>query len=606
MSKIYNLNRLSVTGKLNETTPFCVVLEIAQAHNIVNQFKVENFQDNLSLIQEILKYRTEKLEEPLSSNNLRYLAFYINRNSSSWTKSTLLEAYNHMHHFDKDDLSKIFYGQKTYENIYCYNNSMLYALCKHHHINTTWNMTTEQMTSSLHRLNLQISNLQNQITSLIYKANKSSLINILNCNFELHTEDISLPKTPEKDLPPILNLEFDELKSSLEKYKDTRFLLKQIHPKSHSDAVILAALIYNLNLNESSIPYSEYLRLKEVKDLNLYIPVDENFRNKYIKNPSWYDLSINWEPKLSFIYDENGLRKLCNYEGFEIEDYRNFSYESLLQISRISTNVYLGKNVYSDEEYTPISLNTIDDLHNNECLHIGNMESKNSLTYTFDELASHFYQAKEYTNPSNLSELLPNRIINKIKQQAFVLKQTKMLEVIESVNIWKSFSGEFTNKLRNCYSNNPKIVDILYQLLELGMYMRGWKVVSEEYPLISNLTLNKENELEKIEQNVSTNITKFFDMLEIYSSEEKDILTSLPLMKVAIHKGVKSFIITPDEEDGKSIVERLQIVVNGNIHKNTKSCIRVTSNILLVTVYYYIISLELPEPFILDKMDYIT
>lgn len=606
MSKFYFLNRISITGKLNETTPSCVVLEIAQAHNLVTSLKISKFEENWSLIQDIQKYRTDKFEEPLNSSNLRYMAFYINRDSASWKKSSIVEAYNHMHNFDRNDLSKISYGQKTHENLYVYNNCMLYSLCKHHRIDTTWDMTAEQMLLSLNRLNLQISNLQTQVLSLIYKANKSTLINLLNSNMTLDfTEEIKM-LTPEKELPPISNLEFDELKSSLTKFQDTRHLLKQIRPKTHSDAVILGALIYNLNLTESTIPHSEYLRLQEVSTVELYTPIDETFKNRYLKNPTWYDLSINWEPKLSFIYDDSGLRKLCTHEGFEVEDYRNFGYESLLQISRISTNVYFGKSVYSDDEYTPINLDLINELHHSECLHLGNMESRKLITYTINELAMHFEQGKEFTNPENPSELLENRIVNKIRLYALNLNHSRMLEVIESVNMWKSFSNVFTDKLRTCYSENSNIVDIFYEILNTGMYMRGWKVVSETYPMDSESTVNEENKLPEIEQNVSDAINRVFEKLKTYSESEQEILQSLPLMKVAIHKGVKSFIMTPDEDDGKSMFHRLEIVLNGNVHKNTKSCIRLSSNILLISIYYYLVSLGINEPFDLSNLDYIT
>jgi hypothetical protein len=68
----------------------------------------------------------------------------------------------------------------------------------------------------------------------------------------------------------------------------------------------------------------------------------------------------------------------------------------------------------------------------------------------------------------------------------------------------------------------------------------------------------------------------------------------------------RHFIITPDPEDGKSILERLQFVKSGDKHKNMKSCIRLSSNIVLTSIYYYICSLGLFEPFRLEELEYIS
>ena len=41
-------------------------------------------------------------------------------------------------------------------------------------------------------------------------------------------------------------------------------------------------------------------------------------------------------------------------------------------------------------------------------------------------------------------------------------------------------------------------------------------------------------------------------------------------------------------------------------YKNMKSCIRLTSNIILVSAYYYICALGLSEPFRLEDLDHIS
>jgi hypothetical protein len=619
----YVLNRIKITGKLNERTPGCVVKEIIRAHNICIVKDITNIEELLKDIKVIESYRCLTIREPLTTRDLRILATYINIDYNSWTKSALLSAYKHMHDFDYGkDLSTInlYYEQKTYDSIESFNACMLYKLCLKNNIETNWNMKPENMCFLLKQYRLSLSNLREQLTTCIENMNKSSIINLLNNVMELNKDKenintiITSPKkTPieNEKIPPILNIDSSELQKSLNKHKNSAYILTQINPKTHYDAIVLAALLYNLNLTESSNPLSEYMKIKEVKDISFYKPVDLAFRKRYIVNPDWYNLSLHWEPMLSFIYEDSSLKKLCSYEGFTQEDFRAYGFDALLQISRISFNVFLGKNVYGTEEYSAINLEELKELHNYECITMGNVETKDLTTYTFDEIATHFRINKIFTNPMKQNEILEPRIIRKISLYANKLNHSSILEAIEIVEKWKSFSTEHTDKLRSIFKHSYQIVDIFYKIIDTGMYMRGWKITNDKYPLNETFTVPKgdikpEDIAHKIETNVFDSINEIFDRLEKYKDEEKKVLNELPLMKMTINGGNISYIVSPDPDDGSSIFERLRIVLNGDKHKNMKSCIRLTSNILLVSAHYYLCSLGLPEPFNIRELDHIT
>lgn len=607
MSKQYHLNRIRLTGKLNEFTPSCVVLEVLQAHNISIYGKINSLTENINQISVIEKYRTTTLFEPLSSNNLRSIATFVNYESSLWTKSSLLEAYERLTNFDRKNINNIVYGQLTHDNLNVYNATMLYILCKENNIQTTWNMTPQQMVLSLKQLSIPISTIREQIISYTNKMNRNDLINLINkipTDINLTEEDIEQQNNDTH--PPILEINPLKLKSIFNKYKDTSYLLKRIVPKSHNDAIILASLIYNLNLVDSKYPYQEYLKLRQCKGLNFYTPIDVEFRKKYIRNPDWFNLNIFWEPALSFIYDEEGLRRMCSNEGYELEDFRNYSPESLLQISRISNNVYLGKHIYEDVDVSAINMSDLKELDNKQCLTIGNIESKFLHIYTFDELVEYFNNEKEYRNPVKENEILSKKIVNKLKVYATKLNHTRMLEVMEMIQKWRQYSNEFTDKLRNLYNKNGKISEFLYKVIDIGMYMRGWKVVNESYPLKESQAKIVDGMISKIEVNFVTSVSELYQLLETYSNDEKKILKELPLMRISITNDTQDFIVTPEKDDGTSILDRLRIISEGDKHKNMKSCIRVSSNILLVTAYFYICSLGLPKPFNLNDLDHIT
>jgi hypothetical protein len=626
MSKSYNLNRIKLTGKLTEKTPSCVIQEILKSHNICNYKKISSSSELLSEIQKIETYRCHNFAEPLSLNDLRLIATFVNADSNTWTKSSLLKAYDFMFSFNKEDLSNICYGQLSYETPNVYNACMLYSLCVHYNINTYWNMTVKMMVSSLKNLNVKIGELRNQVTSYIQKLDKSNLINLINFSSlinltkqnnveedtQIETDTLNIEQV---NIPPLLTLDNEKLLQSLNRYKDTSYLLKKIIPQNHTDAIILAALIYNLNLTESTVPLQEFLEIKKVDKIQLYVPVDLNFRKKYLCNSTWYNLSLHWEPKLSFIYDETGLIKLCTHEGYEAEDFRNYGTEALLQISRISMNVYMGKNPYysgdEDDNTTPIELHDITELSNNQCLTLGNIETKEMSTYKIEELAEYFIQMRDFTNPHKITEMLENRIIKKIKIYASNALNKKMLHAIEVVEDWKKYSSKHTEKLRNLYKNNSEILILINKILEAGLYMRGWKVTSQEYPIKENKTQYVTGMYDKIESNVATSIDAVFECLKTYSIEEQKVLNELPLFRISVSENinkidVQSFVITPDLDDGHSIFERLKIVANGDTHKNVKSCIRVSSNIILISVFYYTKALGLNEPFDINDLDHIS
>jgi hypothetical protein len=138
--------------------------------------------------------------------------------------------------------------------------------------------------------------------------------------------------------------------------------------------------------------------------------------------------------------------------------------------------------------------------------------------------------------------------------------------------------------------------------------MRGWKVTNDKYPLRESLTLydKLEGASQRIETNVYESINEVFERLEKYREDEIKVLKNLPLMRINNSNGKITYIVSPDPDDGTDIFERLKIVLNGDKHKNMKSCIRVTSNILLISVYFYLCSLGVHEPFNINELDHIT
>lgn len=602
---MYVLNRLKFTGKLNENTPRCVVLEILQAHSICIYKSIDTISEHIKEIERIENYRTDSFDEPLKSTDLRKLATFVNFNCSSWTKTSLVKAYTHMCNFDRKNIAGIIFGQKTNEQIYNYNACMMYVLCKEYSIDTYWNMTQEQMIVSLKKLSLSLSSLRSQLETYVLQMDKSIIINVLN-KFKTSSLSENIVNDAEQkpmDFPPLIELDLINISQSYTKISASNYALQFVTPKCHSDAVILAALVYSVNLSDVKNPYLEYFALRESGSKMLYTPVDSEFREIYTTNISFFDLDILYEPSLSCMYDIDRLKHMCFLEGYTVNHLNGHSYEDLLQKTRVSFNVYPGKNGYKKEEDTPIMLESIKDLSNSECITFGKLETKELTTFSVKEIIQLFNSERVFKNPLDMKQILEERVVNKISSYAEKIHSIELLTAIENVKKWQIYTTDVTTKLRDVYNSNLYIKEMLYKILDAGMYMRGWKISSENYPLNETETITLENN-QQVETNVNTSINDIFELMEKYPLDIQDELFNLPLMRYMDLE--KEFIVSPDKDDGKSIFERLDFVRQGFIHKNMKSCIRVSSNIILSSIYYYICALNLPEPFNISELQIIS
>lgn len=620
------LNRLSITGTLDETTPICVVKEILQAHNLSTN-KIDDKSITFSQLQnEINKlnsYRPITLYGDIKEN-IRYIAAFVNHECKTWSQRSLLKSYEHLLNFPKDDpsiLSNITYSQKDRDNTDGYNACMLYALCKRYNIETSWKTNPNQMADLLRKLSTDTTKLRMGLIPLIESLTKTQLVNIYALLEKNSKKDIQLLPINDKfnktknieDVKPMICLDQSKLQQYYDKFNDRVYLLSNLQPTNHYEAIVLAGLLFNLNIIESRFPLLEYEELSETRNLDMYVPIDSIFRKRYLINKQWYLLNHHWCPELSFLYSSKDIKNFCSQEGYVTEDFRNYDELSLLHMSRISINIYIGKNIYEESEdvlYTPINMDTISDLNNNECITIGIINEPSTLkTYSIQELCDLFTNVKNYINPENSKEMLPGRIVNKLHHFASKYALGNLCKAISVVEKWKQYSNEFSESLRLIYSENNKIVEYLYKILEAGMYMRGWKVISDKYPIKEEETKLMNPELQfEIEKQVHSSIQEIQTYIESesLSEEERNVLKTLPLMKFSHEGDTKIFVLTPDPDDGSSMLNRLQIVLDGNKHKNMKSCIRLSSNILLHSIYFYLCSLGLPEPYNIFELEHIT
>ena len=272
------LHRAKITGILDENTPFCVVKEILQAHNL-SSVKIDEKDIKFSIlqneVQKINSYRPTVLMGKLE-DNLRYIATFVNPECRTWTKNSLIKSFHHLNHFldDEIDISTIQYSQKDPNNIEAYNACMLYGLCKKYQIETHWKMTGIQMLQLIQKYTLDIHQLRSGLIPLIDILTKSQLLSIYSILNRKTTDSSSFQPliqgsrttrtdvlTVKKDIPPLLTLDPIKLVEVHKQFIDMTFLLSSIEPKTHFEAIVLFALLYQLNITESKcmLPFSSFI-----------------------------------------------------------------------------------------------------------------------------------------------------------------------------------------------------------------------------------------------------------------------------------------------------------------------------------------------------------
>lgn len=718
--KTFELNRSKIVGEITENTPICVIIEIAQSAG----FDIDICQCNdpryiKTVIHSLPLGRKDiitesKYQSPeihgFKLDQLQKIALFISNIKTTWKTIPLINSFRHLVlYYENAELPEngFIIGQKSMDFPLAYNACMLYKICKFHQIKTNRQTSIETMGQAVKYLIQDPDKLRQKMIHLISSVPYNELICLsMKSNLKLApTPNLKYSKNTNiicTDIEPlssikIRNINFKNLDISLlnqayENITNITSTLIRLDPISQEEAIMLAAVIFGINLTECCNPYNEYLEMKldsiDGSAENRYIPVhDQNFRKRYLINPEWYNVKKTWTPILPKIYDLEGLKILTIAEGYSPENVNTSDIDNLMQMmyeSRTVPNFYLGKHPDCKDLVTTIDRDEISTVNPKLLISYGIEIDKTLNVYKISELSKCFLQYKCYVNPLKTSEIIPEKAIQKLKQISLEYVNKKIIEnnpirqrpisIIQRIarlsgtssqsnvntneNIFEEFNRMLPGKLINMSSivefeytellevikiiekynknisvearrliqgfqtsdNNvkEKILFCLNNLLEFGMYMRGWKINGQiEYPLTRDQTVQGSGDYsDQINFNSTNALNEYLKSLEFLPAEIADIFNKLPLM-IAKNSSVNSDItleVCCDINQGLTIFDRIQIVREGDEEvrnksgkqENVYSCIRMSSNNFLWSSYYYLTLLNQPAPFNLKDLYKIT
>jgi hypothetical protein len=151
-------------------------------------------------------------------------------------------------------------------------------------------------------------------------------------------------------------------------------------------------------------------------------------------------------------------------------------------------------------------------------------------------------------------------------------------------------------------SSSESILQYIEGIMDLAYYMRGWK--SQDYdsalPLETENTQSMEDVFIRIEENYATQSRKNADMFINMSVEAKHLISSIPLM-ILMDNG--TFAQSCNDDVGRTLMDKLDIVNNSS---NDNACIRLSSNYMLHTCWYWADRCFNIKLFDLDSLGFIS
>lgn len=580
------LSRLLITNQLETTTPIEVIKEVAYSQGITG---FEN-DINLEFLVFLNKVSVPQISSLKTTKEWSDLATFINYEFDSWKKKDLINAYNFLIQFMNNDnlINKINndfqYGLQTPNDIQNINCCVLYRICKDHKVLLNKNTTIHEMFKIVKILKNPQVTLFSQELDLIQNLSVMVYLGRLS--------DKTIEDNRDLDVYPTKNETTESLKFNFIKLNSLSFLQSKIQPQTNENAVSLAAVIFKTDISHAANPISEYKSLK-----NGTFPEDKWIKYWYSKNSLLFDLTKTFNPLFSVeYYSIETLKTLIRNEG--IEQYEGYDLYELLCSHYLLNTFFDGEQPNLKTRKLMISYEDVDEVPSNELICYGTIIGQMQPT-SITELKEAFQCKEHFVNYlDNDNQFFSKENINKLK---LILKSKNEKELYNIILFIEKLENEKDKQLRkflilyNKSSNKDQILKCLNSLLEIGMYMRGWKINYEDYPVKESIVpIDKENELFL---KVSESIIKF--------REECENLKEICKLPLLIFKNDR-YITSSSKDEGYTINDRLSLVSKGEETKNINSCLRLSSNWFCCTAHKYITYLTNEEPFIIKDLRMIS
>lgn len=666
-------SKLLITGPLSPTMPYIVLSELALERRFI--VEIDRMIDPLYYIKVFKKI--SKIDPPYicdlnDKQNFTEVIYIVNPfMKDKWNINTLQNAFCFLNYFKylyREEKDYPFFtftpvGLQTPENPFNINACIYYGISRFKNIHIPLDVTYEELKHKVimsllpsPRNDTKLQSSENIDTSQItidnFKDSPKRIIDVEifddseeDCSSELffgNSEILNQDSDPSEEMSPakhsissdkteIIQEEQSEFLSGLgmvskegfqffdnfntiemigECFQDLQYVRNQFYPLNDEQAIVASAIVKHRDLSKMKRPLEDFKYYQ-----NYTKTKDTQTRNYEIKNPHFIDLHMYFNPYLpKILYDKRNLEhhlQLFSYPSYMFAGIQPYE---ILQEFHLEENFYLGWHPTIINLETPIDLDVVSELKNQQIVCYGIRDEKMNAT-TWKELYSLFKNMNLFINPFEKNNIFTTNKIERLnKLGKWILSPPidhkylfldyeedtlntirEFVDLIDMMLLFQKSEFEMFREYSIQYQsmNEIKKYDIkvtLEKLFEVVMFMRGWKV-GQPYPIsfvpASNNDITEKNTLEAL------------TLLDELNERSNHMIYSLPLI---IWKN--EFVKCQSEDQGLTVGERIAIVKNGE-SDNINSCIRMTSNVLGASYCFYCKLFKIPENFDIKDLTYI-
>jgi len=597
------VKRTNITGTLDEhSTPIEVIKQCMSAHGL------EPVLERLEDVSDV-RYRRKCIQKLMTINPLmikdpRRAARYVNASTSFTCERTLMGCVEFLHQWETKESTDIdHYGPITEQSPNSLDCTILYRLCRRRGLQTHPTTTTETMFRMLaFHSNVPNHVLQDYLVDRLQTMTATELLN----NF-----GSLLPNTQE-----------DFKKGPLcQHYLKTREIptdpLGLYFPSTDHEAVVMAAKMYKLNISRSSIPKMEYALLFKQGTESRSFPIDSKLQEAIARDPYALRLDQRFDPELpEGLYNPEHVRKMATEEGWTPEE--GNPYEYLKLVHQRDSFFAFGKgpmcNVQPSNPELIVERDEVASKDPMDLVLFGNRYDPSGCTaISWAELIMTFDNYREFRNVFTTQEkaLFEPYMIRKLVilarkpciDQTVADRRKRLVAVVEKIRLETKTRMTYLNGIRDTLNTNQGYKDhfqtALNTLYRMSLVMRSLSM-TEPFPENGR---DGELDSETTQVNVSIMAVRLQETLDDVDPWVRDVFLNLPL--VIYYPTESKFSTSETSFEGHTIGGRLKIIHAGENTTAISSCLRLSSNWFLSTVYYYQSYFRFPIYFDITKLTHI-
>lgn len=424
--------------------------------------------------------------------------------------------------------------------------------------------------------------------------------------------------------------------------------LRAISPESDGEACAIAACAFEVDIADSDCPIAEYGRLLVSKCRSeAYVPI--SIGSRFYSCVTFFPRVISvfeglWSSVYAPLFTQSRVDAVALSERFSIVKPPGFVVAVVSGAESPASGISQTQSAYATTNdalrametrngtvlcgWHPRATNTVTPFSQEELFTIAR-KGEGILTFgtpleslvaiSVSDVVASFLSTKAFVVVDSRGKtlFLSQRIVDKLKHIATSEAGKEFAELAEAIDtVSKSavclslHSKALADAIAKTNSPSDTLdacVSVMTRLVEVGMYMRGWKISKSEFPLVSIDTTYPAEKQVDVEVNVALAIAAFDEEVEKIDPGVKQLLKTAPLLfaRPSAVPGGKKTLVPPinSEQQGSTIEERLAIVKAGEASGNIFACMRTSSNYILASAFGVLNALGAAPPFDIEQLD---